>query len=172
MFTDTSNSHAKLVAAVVEDIKTSDKVESMTLPAILPRPKFSLCFKFQNWLKEKVLRCIEWNSKITLKATRPRSFVNPRTPCILIRACESWREWSYCLTRIHCSVGNYLCLLKIKDLNSGADDYRCNIIFWSEVNCLLPLKAISRAKSPLRNKINLRFAVIKFELWLKNQLCV
>ena len=120
--------HPKSIFVVVEEIKTVVSLCFIMLPAILPRPKSSLNINFQNWLKEKFVRWIEWNSKIALPVTRPSSLVNPSTPCIFVRVCESWWERSHCLTRIPCSVGNYLCLLKIKGLNRGTDNYRCDMI--------------------------------------------
>ena len=128
MFTTDSNFQTKLVSVVVEERKTSSLFISKLLPAILPSPVFVLNFNFQNWLIEKLVQWIEWNSKIALPVTRPSSLVNPRTPCILICVCESWWKRSHCYIRIHCSVGNYLCLLKIKDLNRGTDNFRYDMI--------------------------------------------
>mgnify|MGYP006933355624 CR=1 FL=1 len=38
-----------------------------------------------------------------------------------------------------------------------------------ELNCLLPLKTISRAKIPLRKKINFSFLLMEFEAWVTIQ---
>ena len=48
MFTGSSKFQTKLSIVVVEDRKTSLKVESMMLPAILPSPKLWLNINFQN----------------------------------------------------------------------------------------------------------------------------
>ena len=124
IITGSSNSQIKLSIVVVEDIKTSLASRFMTLPAILPIPNFVLDLNFIELLREEPVRYIERNAKIATKfsTSRPRSLVNPGTPCVLVRVCESWWKLSHCLTRKHFRVRNYLCFLKIKDLNGRTNN--------------------------------------------------
>ena len=90
MITGSSKFHPNSWIVVVEDIKTVCSFCFIMLPEILPRSIFILNYDFQNWLIEKLVRCIEWNSKIVLPVTRPNSLANPGAPCVLVRVCESW----------------------------------------------------------------------------------
>ena len=134
-------------------------------PRNSPSIKVLAIFQFSDLiLKKKLVRCIQWYSNNNLQGCRPRSLVDPGTPCVLIRVCEIWWERSHCLTWKHCRVGNYLCFLKIKDLNSRIDNYR--YYFGVKTFSLLPLREISRGNIPQR-KISISVLLIEFGFRVK-----